>query len=158
DAWLTYGELDEKARAIAASLAQSVGPGERVLLLYPPGLEYIAAFFGCLYANVIAVPAYPPDPARLERMLPRLLAILSDAQAAVVLTSDALLTLIEPVLPELGGVSVLSSTGCAKADAWRAPDVGPETIAFLQYTSGSTAAPKGVKLTHGNLLHNAEAI
>src|SRR5438094_3797680 len=76
---LTYGALDRQARIIGTML-QSVGAvGERVLLLYPPGLDYIAAFFGCLYAGAVAVPCYPPDPARLERTLPRLRAIVADA-------------------------------------------------------------------------------
>src|SRR5919206_903896 len=76
---LTYGELDRRARAIAARLQSIVEVGDRVLLLYPPGLEYIAAFFGCLYAGAIAVPAYPPHPVRLDRSLPRLRAIVRDA-------------------------------------------------------------------------------
>src|SRR3954471_2135476 len=74
---LTYGELDRQARAIAAMLQRVAAPGDRALLLYPPGPEYIAAFFGCLYAGVVAVPAYPPNPARLDRTLPRLRAIAS---------------------------------------------------------------------------------
>ena len=76
---LTYAELDRQARAIGSLLARTIAPGEPVLLLYPPGLEYITAFFGCLYAGVIAVPAYPP---RLNRNLLRLEAIVSDTQMA----------------------------------------------------------------------------
>src|SRR5688572_17697656 len=80
ESW-TYQQLDERARAIAAEL-QSVGStDDRVLLLFAPGLDYIAAFFGCLYAGRIAVPAYPPDPRRLERSLQRLLTIAADCQA-----------------------------------------------------------------------------
>ena len=83
---LTYAELDARARSIAAALAShGLIPGERALLLYPPGLEFIAAFFGCLYAGVIAVPAYPPQPSQLGRTLPRLLSILADADVAIVL-------------------------------------------------------------------------
>src|SRR5215207_5684956 len=81
---LTYAGLDARARAIAAALSRSVGPGERALLLYPPGLDFVAAFFGCLYAGVIAVPAYPP---RSPRMMPRLLAIVADAEPAVALAA-----------------------------------------------------------------------
>ena len=81
---LTYEELDRQARAIGARL-QSLGvAGERALLLYPPGLDYIAAFFGCLYAGVIAVPAYPPQ---RRRTLPRLQAILEDSQSKLALTT-----------------------------------------------------------------------
>src|SRR6476619_4138148 len=90
---LTYRELDRRARAIGA-LLQSLGvAGERALLLYPPGLDYIAAFFGCLYAGVVAVPAYPPNPARLERTLPRLRAIALDAQTCVALTTSPIMSI-----------------------------------------------------------------
>src|SRR5690349_17515686 len=89
---LTYWELDRQARAIGAMLQRVAAPGERALLLYPPGPEYIAAFFGCLYAGVIAVPAYPPNPARLDRTLPRLRAIASDARPRVALTTSSILT------------------------------------------------------------------
>ncbi|HSF38611.1 MAG TPA: AMP-binding protein, partial [Thermoanaerobaculia bacterium] len=85
---LTYAALDARARAIAAALARTCEPGERALLLYPPGLDFVAAFFGCLYAGVIAVPAYPP---RSPRMMPRLLAILADARPAVALAPAAAL-------------------------------------------------------------------
>ncbi|MBD3225246.1 MAG: AMP-binding protein, partial [Caldithrix sp.] len=91
---LTYGELDNRARSIAASLQAKGLQGERALLLYPPGLDYISGFFGCLYAGVIAVPAYPPDPNRLNRSLPRLQAIVNDAKASVALTSDSILYMI----------------------------------------------------------------
>src|SRR5688572_20145465 len=78
---LTYKEVDLRARTIAARL-QSLGlAGERALLIFPPGLDYVAAFFGCTYAGVIAVPAYPPDPSRLNRTVPRLTAIIEDSGA-----------------------------------------------------------------------------
>src|SRR5262245_10480891 len=93
-AWMTYGDLDRKARAIAAALQRQNAAGERALLLYPPGFEYVAAFFGCLSANVIAVPAYPPEPTRLDRTLPRLRAIIADAQATIVLTTTEILGLV----------------------------------------------------------------
>src|SRR5262249_20834373 len=76
---LTYAELDTHARAIGALLEEHAQLGERALLLYPPGLEFIAAFFGSLYSGVIAVPVYPPNPSDLERTLPRLLAIIKDS-------------------------------------------------------------------------------
>src|SRR5262245_38739438 len=81
---LSAASLEERARAIAALLQESVPAGERVLLLYPPGLDYVSAFFGCLFARVVAVPAYPPDPARIERTLPRLRAIVRDSGASCV--------------------------------------------------------------------------
>lgn len=92
---LTYGELDKRARAIAASLEKKGLTGERALLLYPPGLDYISGFFGCLYAGVIAVPAYPPDPNRLNRSLPRLQAIVNDAKATIALTNDSIYYMIK---------------------------------------------------------------
>jgi len=92
---LTYGELDRMARAVASTLQKKGLRGERALLLYPPGLDYIVGFFGCLYADVIAVPAYPPDPNRLNRSLPRLQAIINDARATVALTTDSILYMIK---------------------------------------------------------------
>lgn len=89
-ALLTYAALAQQARAIAAMLLGYASPGDRVLLLYPPGLEYIAAFFGCLYIGAVAVPAYPPDSARLERTLPRLQAIVQDARPRLLLTTAAI--------------------------------------------------------------------
>jgi acyl-CoA synthetase (AMP-forming)/AMP-acid ligase II len=157
---LTYGELDRQARAIAAHL-QSLGiSGERVLLLYPSGLEYIAAFFGCLYAGAVAVPVYPP---RLNRSVERLQAIVSDAEAAMVLTARQCGSKTEPWLAQtidLGRVLWLHTDTLSDdaADAWQQPAIDSQTLAFLQYTSGSTGIPKGVMLSHGNLLHNVQLI
>ena len=143
---VTYAELEARARTIAAALADA--RGERVLLVYPPGLEYVAALFGCFYAGAVAVPAYPPDPARLERTLPRLEAIVRDAEPKLVLTIE--------ILTELLGGEALG-TDTLPAGSWSAP-VAPGDVALLQYTSGSTAAPRGVMLTHANLLHNSDFI
>jgi acyl-CoA synthetase (AMP-forming)/AMP-acid ligase II len=156
---LTYGELDRKSRAIAAALQQSVAAGTRALLVYPPGLDFIAGFLGCLYAGVLAVPAYPPHPARLARTLPRLRAIAQDAGIAVVLCTGAIAAMwpaLRKEAPELAQMRALATDGIelSLADAWQEPPIGPDTLAFLQYTSGSTAAPKGVMISHGNLLHN----
>src|SRR5438132_9456546 len=90
---LTYAALDLQARAIAALLQQHASAGDRALLLYPPGLDYIAAFFGCLYAGLVAVPAYPPNPMHLDRTLPRLRALAHDAQPRVALTTSTILPL-----------------------------------------------------------------
>jgi amino acid adenylation domain-containing protein len=158
---LTFAELDARARAAGALLQRLGLAGERALLLYPPGLEFISAFLGCLYGGVVAVPAYPP---RSARMLPRLRAIARDARPAVALTSSELYRQVEGWagrLPELADVRWVVTDGLeveALAADWRESDIGGDTLAFLQYTSGSTALPKGVMVSHGNLLHNEEMI
>jgi amino acid adenylation domain-containing protein len=159
EARLTYGELDRRARGLAATLArEGVGGGDRVLLLYPPGLDYIAAFFGCLYAGAVAVPAYPPRPRRPSA---RLTTIQESAGAKAVLTTAAILAGLDRQLPRRPGVLWQAAEGAELeqgAEEWRDPGVGGEALAFLQYTSGSTAAPKGVMLRHANLLANLEQI
>lgn len=157
---VTYAGLEQKTRAVAAKL-QSLGmAGERALLLYPPGIDFIAAWFGCLYAGVVAVPAYPP---RRNRNMNRIAAIVADAEAKVAMTDAATLERMETILDETPDLRKLvwlaTDTLEAKlADGWTMPDVHGDTLAFLQYTSGSTGTPKGVILTHANLLHNSALI
>lgn len=158
DATLTYQELDCQSRAIAYKLQALNLTGERALLLYPPGLDYLAAFFGCLYAGVVAVPAYPP---RNQRNTPRILAILKDAQAAVILTTSGILSQVQTLLKDkfdTNNIHWLTTDNLEPSleAGWQKPIINTDTLAFLQYTSGSTGTPKGVMLTHGNLLHNAE--
>ncbi len=157
---LTNCELDRQARAIGAWLQLSGLAGQRALLLYPPGLEFIAAFFGCIYAGVVAVPVYPP---RRNRSLSRIQAIADDAQAKVALTSDVVLRRVRPLIgavPRLKQLTWLSTCNTPQGmdQRWKVPDVGGDTMAFLQYTSGSTGMPKGVMLSHINLLHNSALI
>jgi len=154
---LTYGELDRQARTIAARLQDLDAAGERVLLLYPPGLQYAAAFFGCLYAGAAAVPVYPPRPNRPD---PRVRSILTDARPRVVLTTSAILPNAERLLGGEAGVHWLATDGLDldEAAAWLQPVLDPGDLAFLQYTSGSTSAPKGVMVSHGNLVHNERLI
>ncbi|RYZ40519.1 MAG: amino acid adenylation domain-containing protein, partial [Myxococcaceae bacterium] len=159
----SYARLDARARAIGAALQAAGGRGQRALLLFAPGLEFIAAFMGCLYGGVVAVPAYPPDPMRLERTLPRLRVIARDCEAGFVLTSSFILEMsgaLQELAPEMAALKWIA-TDAAPADAalsWTPPDVRGETLAFLQYTSGSTGTPKGVMLTHANVLHNERFI
>lgn len=157
---LTYLALDRQARAIAASLQSMEATSKRALLLYPPGLEFIAAFFGCLYAGVVAVPAYPP---RRNQNLSRLLSIMEDSQANFALTTKSLMDKMEERLslsPELAAINWLTTDDLDSnyANTWQPPKVDDNTLAFLQYTSGSTGKPKGVMLSHSNLLYNEQMI
>ncbi|MBD2611527.1 amino acid adenylation domain-containing protein [Nostoc punctiforme FACHB-252] len=154
---LTYYELDRRSRAVAAQLQAFGLSGERAILLYPPGLDYLIAFFGCLYAGVVAVPAYPP---RNQRKTPRIQAITIDAQASVALTTTAMLPALQSIFTpdtKQGNFRWLTTDNTAQdlEDSWQQPAINGDTLAFLQYTSGSTGTPKGVMLSHGNLLHNA---
>ena len=161
---LSYAELDARARALAATLQARGLVKERILMLYPTGLEFLAAMMGCVYANAVAipVPAHLKDPERLHRTLPRLRAIAADAGAKAVLTCSELETeLIFAAAPELSRLDwILSDVIPAEsASNWRAGPIDPQSdVMFLQYSSGSTGQPKGVMVSHANLLHNSAAI
>ncbi|MBW4457030.1 MAG: AMP-binding protein [Nostoc indistinguendum CM1-VF10] len=157
---LTYQKLDRHARVIAAYLQSLDATGERALLLYPPGLEFITAFFGCLYAGVVAVPAYPP---RHNQKMTRLQAIVKDAQATAILTTTSLLANLESQFAESLGLTTMlwlatDNITSDVASDWQEPSISSDSLAFLQYTSGSTGMPKGVMVSHGNLLHNSALI
>jgi acyl-CoA synthetase (AMP-forming)/AMP-acid ligase II/acyl carrier protein len=155
---LTWAQLDLRARAVAAELQARRLAGQRVLLIYPTGLDYVVAFFACLYAGVIAVPAYPP---MLNRSVSQLRNIIANASITVGLTNaDVLANLdamtgAEPALAELSWV-ISNKVPDERADDWQPPAITDDSVAFLQYTSGSTSTPKGVMLTHGNLMHCGE--
>lgn len=157
---VTYGELDRQARAIAAWLQMRGASGCRVLLLYPSGLEYLAAFLGCLYAGAIAVPIYPP---RFNRTLQRLETVVVDARATFALTTEKILSKLASALeqlPKLQAMHWMATDGIASelSEQWCDPGIDGNSIAFLQYTSGSTSAPRGVMVSHRNILHNQKLI
>ncbi|AFZ35711.1 Long-chain-fatty-acid--CoA ligase [Stanieria cyanosphaera PCC 7437] len=157
-ALLTYAELDCQAKAIAAKLQSLVPAGSRALLVYSydAGLEFIAAFFGCLYAEVIAVTTTPPRHGKeIAKLQQRAIA----SGATIVLTTKDFLTLFESQL-EHTGFNCLATDDLTNdlAQDWMQPKINEDTLAFLQYTSGSTGIPKGVMVTHGNILCNEEMI
>ena len=163
EARVNYAELDVLASAVGATLQQMHARGERALLLYPPGLDFVAAFFGCLYSGVVAIPAYPPHPARPEITLPKLQAILADSQAKFVLTITPILSKVAPLFArdeEFRQLHWLATDEIehARAEDWKETEIAPDDLAFLQYTSGSTSAPKGVMVSHRNLLENSAYI
>lgn len=158
---LTMGELDERAQALAATIQAKGLTGQPIVLLFPPGIDYIVGFWACLYAKAVAVPAYPPDPKQLDRTLPRLGGILRDSGAKAILTTPAISVLAKSILNRRLGiddVTWLTSRMAGVADDWVPPRIAREDLAFLQYTSGSTGEPRGVMISHGNLLENADMI
>ncbi|WP_455926425.1 amino acid adenylation domain-containing protein, partial [Pseudomonas putida] len=158
---LSYRELDERARALAVQMRQQAEPGARAVLLLPSGADYVTAFFACLYANIIAVPAYPPESVRPQH-LTRLRAILEDAEPSLVLTDASLIDALRPACARSQSPSpallAVDQVPRALAAHWQMPALHDHDIAFLQYTSGSTSAPKGVQVTQGNLLANERLI
>jgi len=159
----SYRDLAERAKCLAAELQRKGLEGERALLLFPPGIEYIVAFFGCLLAGVIPVPAYPPDLSRAAKTVPRLKVIADDCNPKAALTSHSILRKVRPLLFVTGQLFKMTWLSPAmapkkRAKNWRRPKVSPQDVAFLQYTSGSTSKPKGVRVTHSNLLDNLQHI
>ncbi|MEM7585039.1 MAG: amino acid adenylation domain-containing protein, partial [Acidobacteriota bacterium] len=158
-ATLSFDDLDREARMLATTLAERGEVGDRALLVFAPGLEFITAFFGCLYAGVVAVPVYPP---RQERDLSRLFGIVQDAEPKWVLTTSALRKRINrqiqlPLLNRLVWIE-LDTLDPSRAEMWSTPQIDGNTLAFLQYTSGTTSTPKGVQVHHRHLLHNEAMI
>lgn len=163
DKQFDYALLDLYARAVAAVLQDRFEQGDRVLLLMDNDEHYVIGFLGCLYAGMIAVPIFPPESIR-ERHLARLLAIATDAEAQCILTTSALIPLIsEAAIKQLADTAILTvdaimqNDAQSAASAWHARIPEKDEIAFLQYTSGSTSTPKGVMVSHHNLMINARA-
>ncbi|MGK7949277.1 MAG: alpha/beta fold hydrolase [Xenococcaceae cyanobacterium] len=157
---LTFEQLDTQARAIATVLQSYGAKGERALLLYQPGLEFICAFLGCLYAGVVATPAYPP---RANNSISRLLAIVKDAEAKFALTTHSLKEKIATKFTNHSSEEKVTFIATDKIDLnlakdWHKTKLIQDDLAFLQYTSGSTGKPKGVMVSHGNIIANSESI
>jgi acyl-CoA synthetase (AMP-forming)/AMP-acid ligase II len=158
---LTYGQLERRVRSLAGHLAREFAPGAKALLLYPQGLDAACAFWACVCAGLVPVPAPAPDPIRRKYALPRLRSIIEDAQVALALTTSSITALSSEL-------SIPNETTPIK---WMATDqpydsAGPvesprltsTALAYLQYTSGSTAVPRGVMISHGNVLSHCRAL
>lgn len=157
---LTFGQLDRRVHSLAARLSQYASLGDRALLMYPPGLEFIEAFLSCLAAGIIAIPAYPP---RLNRKPERQEAIVEDATPNLILLSSRIAPKDRRLTPCDSRAVYLATDEIELDDLddeerWHPPTIRRDAVAFLQYTSGSTGTPRGVMVTHGNLMANEEAI
>ena len=157
---LTYAQLEQKAKAIATYIQSLCEPQARVLLLYPPGLGFIEAFFGCLYAGVIAVPAYPPRP---NRSIERIQSIINSAEPTLALTTDQIISNLQKQADRTPELKLLKWLATDKIDLeyvsrFEPQPISPDNLAFLQYTSGSTSQPKGVIVTHKNVIENGKSV
>lgn len=161
DQSLTFNELYKQVKDLAAHIQNNSVQGDRALLLYPSCLDYIVAFFACLSAGVVAVPAYPPKNKR--RDWPRLQSILDDSRASLVISQESYRKGVDDWFSEQADTQKPIFIASDNLDdslnlCWKKPDVNGETIAFLQYSSGSTGTPKGVMVSHANLLHNEHVL
>ncbi|TWP54287.1 fatty acyl-AMP ligase [Lentzea tibetensis] len=160
---VTVSEVDKRARAIAVVLADVASPGTRALLCFEPGLDFHAAFLGCLYAGIIAVPVAPLDGTRTSLKVGRIESVVASCDPELLLSNGMTFAKCLPIIEETPPLAALVRVAVDEVDPshatrWRRPDIKPETVAYLQYSSGSTGEPKGVALTHDNVLHNLALI
>ncbi|SDE16000.1 fatty acyl-AMP ligase [Streptomyces prasinopilosus] len=152
---VTYAELDRKARAVAACLQGRAPQGSRVAVICPHEISYVLAFLGCLYAGLVAVPLPAPD---VHRTRDRISAVLADADPLLILTTAETAGRVTPLLDALGPsrpeMLLIDELAEESATQWQEPRISPTSLAYLQYTSGSTGTPSGVRITHGNLAAN----
>lgn len=156
----SYAELDQKATMIAKGLLNVVNPGDRVVLLCPPGLDYVSLFYGCLYAGVTAVPLYPP---RLKQRTDRISKVIASCNANLIITTDELLEPLTQYFAASGDLQggTLNAIGQLTANldnSAQLPPVDAQSLAFIQYTSGSTGTPKGVMVSQSNIMANLRAL
>ena len=148
-------------RSLAGHLARKARPGTRALLLYPPGLDVVCAFWACICAGLVPVPAPAPDPVRRKHSLPRLRAIIENAQVSLVLTTSGIETVSSELSIAKDGSQIewmATDQPYDQADAVEFPRLNETALAYLQYTSGSTATPRGVMVSHGNVLSHCKAM
>ncbi|WQG57904.1 AMP-binding protein [Pseudomonas sp. RTB3] len=152
---LTFAQLHEQSRSLAAALQARYNPGERVLLMLPSSLDYVRTFCACLYAGLIAVPLFPP-PSRKPRHLDRVRNVVIDAQPALILAPVEHCEALRELVDQRIDVLTVHDLGTPPAGQWQRPSIDAATVAFLQYTSGSTGKPKGVEVRQRNLIANVE--
>lgn len=154
---LTYAELDERVRAVAAELQGRCRPGARVAIICPHGAGYIVAFLACLYAGVVAVPLHVPESFRGNA---RLLSVIADSEPEVLLSTSgagrAVNRLLEELHYPLDRLVQVDEVSIDRSSAWCRSECRPDSLAYLQYTSGSTGAPTGVRILHENMTIAAE--
>ncbi|MFE3451203.1 fatty acyl-AMP ligase [Nonomuraea sp. NPDC059194] len=147
---LTWRQVDLKARALAVRLREVCAPGDRAAILAPQSLEYVVALLGAMYARVVAVPLFSPGlPGHAERLA----LAYADADPVVVLTTSTSAAMAD--LPPAKAVIAVDTVSDLLADEWEDEPIGPDDLAYLQYTSGSTRSPAGVEISHGNVGANA---
>lgn len=161
-ATISYGELFRRAQVIAAGLQQWGCFGQRVLLVFDSGVEFIEALWGCILAGATAVPVVPPEAMRLSRTLPRFLAITADAlpTAAVFASASASEAVRQSLISTCSNCRLIAWEDLSSGDGarWRPPPIEDDSPAILQYTSGSTGTPRGVLLSHGNVVSSLRAM